>query len=416
MTGNYRHLGAPLSLVFCLALTAGTAAQTLAEQTQAVQPQAAQWMANDPRFSTFSEAVEAAGIGDALNDPPLTLFVPTDEAFARLPEAVAAGVAKPANAAAIRELLSLHVVPRGPHEVDDIPVEMRTLSGARLVATYTRGALTLRIAPPDATDNLEPLLDARAANEARIVFGDVEAGKDVLIHGIDRVLLPPDFALDDSKDQPGEVSPGQTTAGDDTNGTTTDGTDGYVEEIAGIDEGDTVDLPQPDTMPDDTNEASTRMGNDRDAQGAGTARDPDAAGTTATVPEPGIVTLMPKDEPDADDQTRRNPAPAHDAAGDEKDAEGAAGTPALELTGDLVSVDELLDKPVHRADGTRVGRVGDLLVSLSGARVKTLVIEIEGGLFDFGAPETRRVDVRALSVDPLDGTVVLDDGAAEGAE
>lgn len=71
-------------------------------------------IATDPRFTTFSAAIDAAGFADEMNEAPLTVFAPTDEAFARLPEAVADGVTAPNNAGATRELLSLHMVADGP--------------------------------------------------------------------------------------------------------------------------------------------------------------------------------------------------------------------------------------------------------------------------------------------------------------
>lgn len=84
-----------------------------------------------------------------------------------------------------------------PHASDDLPVEMRTLADAeglgRLVTTCSLGELTLQVAPPEGTEELSGLLRTRAANEARVVLGRVAAGAGVIVHGIDRVLLPPGY-------------------------------------------------------------------------------------------------------------------------------------------------------------------------------------------------------------------------------
>ncbi|MCL3881214.1 fasciclin domain-containing protein [Marivita sp. GX14005] len=374
----------------------------------ALAADAVETLAADGRFDTLSRSIDAAGFGDALGDGPLTFFAPTDEAFERLPEAIAQGFENPEHADALRELLSLHLVPAGPHEADDIPVEMRTRSGDRMVVTYTRGELTVQIAPPDGTDAIEPLLQARAANEARIVFGNIAAGPGILIHGIDRVLLPPDFVerADSLQPQDREVA--------DTGGTP-DNT--YVDDIAASDDGATVPLPG------DTNamEASPeKSANDPDAPVTVTVYDPksdqpkgDKEGTREDT-EPSITTLPA--EPAREAANKSEPEAADMEAEPMADERSADSRDAIELTNDLVSVTTLIGKPVRRSDGTEMGQVGDLVISLSGARINALVVELDGGLFEFGEPETRRVDIRSVSIDPLDGGVILDDGAAEAQE
>jgi uncharacterized surface protein with fasciclin (FAS1) repeats len=64
-----------------------------------------------PDFSTFVAAVKAAGLTDELSAPgPITVFAPTNEAFAKLPADQLAALMKPENKAQLREVLEAHVV------------------------------------------------------------------------------------------------------------------------------------------------------------------------------------------------------------------------------------------------------------------------------------------------------------------
>ena len=62
-------------------------------------------------FDTLVAAVKAAGLVDALQaDGPLTVFAPTDEAFAKLPPGTVEDLLKPENKAKLQEVLKYHVV------------------------------------------------------------------------------------------------------------------------------------------------------------------------------------------------------------------------------------------------------------------------------------------------------------------
>jgi uncharacterized surface protein with fasciclin (FAS1) repeats len=61
-------------------------------------------------FQTLLTAVEAAGLGETLADGgPFTVFAPTDEAFAALPEGTVQGLL--ADPPALARVLTYHVVP-----------------------------------------------------------------------------------------------------------------------------------------------------------------------------------------------------------------------------------------------------------------------------------------------------------------
>ncbi|MEZ6188738.1 MAG: fasciclin domain-containing protein [Planctomycetota bacterium] len=127
------------------------------------------------RCQTFCEAVAAAGLSDALAGPgPFTVFVPTDEAFAALPEgALAALLAEPAR---LKSVL-LHHVARGKVTAQEVAgfETVRTLAGRTL--PISNDAAGVRV------------------GGARVVTADLAAENGVL-HLIGAVLLPEEQRFD----------------------------------------------------------------------------------------------------------------------------------------------------------------------------------------------------------------------------
>ena len=110
----------------------------------------------NPDFSTLVELVTAAGLGEALSGSgPLTVFAPTNEAFASLdPATVAALKADPKGA--LTEVLKLHVI---EGKVDAAAATaaagtcVTTLGGEKLKVEKTAdGGLTIGGAPIVKTD------------------------------------------------------------------------------------------------------------------------------------------------------------------------------------------------------------------------------------------------------------------------
>ena len=63
-------------------------------------------------FNTLVAAVKAAGLVDALKgDGPLTVFAPTDDAFAALPAGTVETLLKPENKDQLVNILTYHVLP-----------------------------------------------------------------------------------------------------------------------------------------------------------------------------------------------------------------------------------------------------------------------------------------------------------------
>ena len=123
------------------------------------------------KFNTLVAAVKAAGLVDTLKGPgPFTVFAPTDEAFAKLPEGTLEDLLKPENKAKLQSVLSYHVVPG----------KVMSRDAAKLNSAKTVQGSSINI---KATDN------GVMVKDARVVKADIPASNGV-IHVIDKVILP----------------------------------------------------------------------------------------------------------------------------------------------------------------------------------------------------------------------------------
>ena len=123
------------------------------------------------QFKTLAAALKAAGLIDTLKGAgPFTVFAPTDEAFAKLPEGTVEGLLK--DPEALKAILLYHVV-AGKVTSDQV---------VGLTSADTVGGPAIKIAVEDGTVTLN--------DSAKVVQTDIEASNGV-IHVIDSVLLPP---------------------------------------------------------------------------------------------------------------------------------------------------------------------------------------------------------------------------------
>ena len=122
-------------------------------------------------FDTLVAAVQAAGLVDALKaDGPLTVFAPTDDAFAKLPEGTVESLLLPENLEQLKSILTFHVVSgkvKAANVTDGLSAE--TLQGSSLNFTVTDAGVTV--------------------NGATVTATDIYTSNGV-IHVIDTVLLP----------------------------------------------------------------------------------------------------------------------------------------------------------------------------------------------------------------------------------
>ena len=121
-------------------------------------------------FTTLVAAVQAAGLVDTLKgDGPFTVFAPTDEAFAALPEGTVATLLLPENKDQLISILTYHVVAGKVMSTD--------LSNGMMATTVQGGNVTIMTK------------DGVSVNGANVVTADIEASNGV-IHVIDAVILP----------------------------------------------------------------------------------------------------------------------------------------------------------------------------------------------------------------------------------
>lgn len=125
------------------------------------------------QFGTFLKLINAAGLADSLRKGgPLTVFAPTDEAFAKLPSGVVAELLKPESKERLTSLLNYHFA-QGKVTLAEL---------AKLEVLMTLAGDELEIDP--GADGKSLLID-----DARVKSGDIAAGGSV-VHVIDSVLQP----------------------------------------------------------------------------------------------------------------------------------------------------------------------------------------------------------------------------------
>jgi transforming growth factor-beta-induced protein len=152
-----------------LSLTLVTA-EARAQSYHGAQPNVVEVAAAAGTFTTLVAAVQAAGLEETLRGSgPFTVFAPTDEAFAKLPEGtVEALLADPER---LRAVLTYHVV-SGRVTAEQV---------VRLEQANTIQGSALRIRAYNGRVNV---------GNATVTQADIQASNGV-IHVIDTVLLPP---------------------------------------------------------------------------------------------------------------------------------------------------------------------------------------------------------------------------------
>jgi len=131
-------------------------------------------------LSTLVQAVIAADLVETLSgDGPFTVFAPTNEAFAALPEGTLDDLLKPENKDQLVKILTYHVVSGTVLSSDLADGDVPTLEG----------------------DTVKVMVDPITINGAGVVTPDVLATNGV-VHVIDQVLLPPSEPTDDTPAEP----------------------------------------------------------------------------------------------------------------------------------------------------------------------------------------------------------------------
>jgi phosphate binding protein len=155
-----RKLAVTISLLLLVAAFSGVAAQDGTIVDVAV---------GNEDFSTLVSLVQAAGLVDALSgEGPFTVFAPTNDAFAALPQPVVDYLL--ANTDLLTQVLTYHVVEGAVMSADVATGAVPTLAGSSLDVVVSD--MGVRV------------------NNATVIAADVAASNGV-IHVIDTVLIPP---------------------------------------------------------------------------------------------------------------------------------------------------------------------------------------------------------------------------------
>ena len=153
-------VAAPLA-AFGLAAQAGSSAKTIVDTAKEAG-----------QFSVLLQAAEAVGLVDTLNgDGPFTIFAPTDDAFAKLPEGKLDELLLPENKDQLAEILTFHVIP------DEVTAE-EMAGKMKELETVQGGMIEI-----DAAGRMTKV------EHAAVIQPDIEASNGV-IHVIDKVILP----------------------------------------------------------------------------------------------------------------------------------------------------------------------------------------------------------------------------------
>ncbi|MDE3251485.1 MAG: fasciclin domain-containing protein [Bacteroidota bacterium] len=133
--------------------------------------------------TTLVAAVKAAGLVSTLQGAgPFTVFAPTNEAFAKLPEGTVASLLKPENKATLTKILTYHVV-AGNLDAAAVLQAIKAGKGKVVLTTVSGGKLTASLKAG------KVILTDEKGGTATVTVTDLKAGNGV-IHVIDSVVMP----------------------------------------------------------------------------------------------------------------------------------------------------------------------------------------------------------------------------------
>lgn len=127
--------------------------------------------ASSKQFQTLIKAIKAAGLEETLAAKgPYTIFAPTDEAFAALPQGSLEQLLQPENKDLLMHLLSYHVVPGSVAKSQIQAGQVKTISGDPVTVQVSKeGTVTV--------------------NNAKVTQADIQVSNGI-IHVVDQVILP----------------------------------------------------------------------------------------------------------------------------------------------------------------------------------------------------------------------------------
>jgi transforming growth factor-beta-induced protein len=176
---SLRALTLPFLISAALAVAACSSTAPVAQEVQPAAAPAEEVVAEandivdiavaDGRFETLVAALTAADlVGTLQGEGPFTVFAPTDDAFAALPEGTVEALLE--DIPALTDVLLYHVVPGNVMAADVVALDAANTVQGQAVAITVDG-------------------DSVMVNDSQVVITDIEAANGV-IHVIDAVLIP----------------------------------------------------------------------------------------------------------------------------------------------------------------------------------------------------------------------------------
>ncbi|MBO3461587.1 fasciclin domain-containing protein [Aetokthonos hydrillicola Thurmond2011] len=133
--------------------------------------------ASSRSFTTLTSLLKTAGLADTLRESgSYTVFAPTNQAFAALPQDTLRRLQQPANRQTLIKILKYHVVPEKLTATKLSDGQITTMEGQ-----------PINVQVGSANDQID-------VNNARVILPNIQASNGV-IHAVDKVLLPPNFDL-----------------------------------------------------------------------------------------------------------------------------------------------------------------------------------------------------------------------------
>jgi len=173
----YRHLSATRRLALTVALSlsilgvSSAASTTQTPEAENGQSTILAAKRNVGSLNTWLGALELTGLADTLeHGGPVTVFAPSDDAFAKLPSGILEDLLHPENREKLIAVLNYHVVPGRlvPASVATREIDLETAEGIYITV--------------DGVDDFK-------VNDAKVLFADIEAAN-AIIHVIDDVVVP----------------------------------------------------------------------------------------------------------------------------------------------------------------------------------------------------------------------------------
>ncbi|HEV7341836.1 MAG TPA: fasciclin domain-containing protein [Sphingopyxis sp.] len=170
------------------AADADAAEATVAEADAAAGAMVESWnivqnATKSPEHTTLVKALTAAGLTETLSGTgPFTVFAPTDQAFAAVPQPMTAYLMDPVNKAALAQVLTYHVVP-GAVTSADLLAKIKAGGGKATLTTVEGQQLTFT----EVSGNIK--VDGTQGSTGYVTQADVAQSNGV-IHILNGVLMP----------------------------------------------------------------------------------------------------------------------------------------------------------------------------------------------------------------------------------